>query len=226
MKIYGYCHGKGNNFKIINPFIQSCNGELISYKQHVDNQIVQHPKNGILVFRSRGKWATDIIKECWKTKQHFIFIETGYFLHKPKIYHRMTVDHYQKYNITERPDDRWKTMQAMGAAMQPWQKNGKKIIVALPSNTSINAYNFTVDEWTEKTVKILKENTDREIIIRGKPTLPDRRAGNTMDRLLAGGEVHALVTFQSGSSIEAVFAGVPVFVDKHIRFSVLYPYCG
>lgn len=174
------------------------------------------PKDGIPVVRSRNKHVYRVCQECWDTNRPFIFVDTGYWLNLPKKrYHRFTIGHFQEWQVFNRPSDRWEEQKALGIDMLPWRDPGSKILLCPPTPKSIHPYDFTVDEWVENTIRELKSHTDREIIVRTKPPLNQRRGGNTIASVIAEGDIYAVVTFQSGSSVEAVMNGVPVIVDEH-----------
>ena len=65
-----------------------------------------------------------------------------------------------------------------------------------------------LDAWIDRTVKELKNYTDREIIIRRKPSRTDRISTNTIQDALAD-DVHCLVTYNSIAACEAPMEGKP-----------------
>lgn len=208
MKLYCYLSNNKHTENLLTAFAKTCGAEILDKHAPL-------PNDGVPVFRSRSKKVYRTIKQCWDEKRPFIFIDTGYFLNRPKTYHRFTIGHFQEWKFYHRPSDRWKHCKEQGAFLKPWQRGGEKILVCPPSHKSMHLYEFDADSWTENTLTQLKEYTDKEIIVRTKPTLDERKEGNTMESVLNSGEIHAVVTFQSGSAIDAVVNGVPVFVDKY-----------
>jgi len=106
--------------------------------------------------------------------------------------------------------------------IKPWNKSGKKILVLPPTNAISNF--FSVTEWLEQTLKILKSNTDRVIQIREKPynpTITKDHVGATVkvDRptndqgQIRWQDYFATVTYNSNTMVASLANGVPVFCD-------------
>ena len=66
----------------------------------------------------------------------------------------------------------------------------------------------------EKTIKKLKQHTDREIIIRDKEKRHARVGANSVPWYLIKEGIYALVTYQSIAAIEAICTGVPAFTEE------------
>lgn len=85
---------------------------------------------------------------------------------------------------------------------------GNKILICPPSYAISRYYKFEngVQDWLEKTIKIVKEQTDKEIIIRFKdsktPWIKDFE------------NAYCIITYQSTIAIEAILRGIPCFCDK------------
>jgi hypothetical protein len=84
---------------------------------------------------------------------------------------------------------------------------------------------FDGKDWLDNTMKVLKDNTDREIIVREKPynpkavidgegkMVPGKSANNQPPKPFEWDKVHAVVTFNSSISIKALTNGVPAFAN-------------
>ena len=93
-----------------------------------------------------------------------------------------------------------------------------------PTNAIANFFNAT--DWLDNTLKVLKENTDREIVVRNKPYNPGiakDHVGATIkidiptDKKLGKidwKEYYAMVTFNSNTLVESFANGVPVFCNS------------
>ena len=103
--------------------------------------------------------------------------------------------------------------------------NGKNIIVCPPSNSMAKFFNL--DQWLEKTLNTLKQNTDRPIIVKNKGYNPiignDKDGGYIVigkDNTQPSGPIdwdnaYAIVTYNSNITLEATTKGVPCFTDIH-----------
>ena len=82
---------------------------------------------------------------------------------------------------------------------------GNKILICPPSEAISRYYKFQngVDGWLNETLKIVKQQTDKEIVIRYKDTkIPFIRDFEN---------AYCIITYQSTIAIEAVLRGIPSF---------------
>ncbi len=114
-------------------------------------------------------------------------------------YYRWTVNAYQARSIRDVPGDRW---EALKTPVSHWNKNGRHIVVALPTPTYIKSHG--IESWTDDTLRQLALVTDRQIVVRDKETKRPLQAD------LDG--AHALVAHGSIAAVESVVLGCPVFV--------------
>lgn len=115
-------------------------------------------------------------------------------------YYRWCLNGFQMQRIRDVPQDRW---DALATPFAPWRKNGKHIVIAVPSETYSRFHGLA--NWTDHTLDALSRVTDRPVIARHKET---RRP---LQHDLQG--AHALVTHGSIAGVEAAILGTPVFVD-------------
>lgn len=163
----------------------------------------------------------EIYKQCQREKKNFYFMDHGYFTnaHDSPHWLRITKNKHCQNIMQERPADRYEKY--FKQEMKPWQR-GKKILVLPPTNAISNFFNVT--DWLDNTLKILRKNTDRQIVIREKPYNPTI----TMDHVGATVKVDrptqhkgkiewtdyfATVTYNSNTMVASLFNGVPVFCD-------------
>lgn len=101
--------------------------------------------------------------------------------------------------------------QGIADRLQPWRKDGRHILVAMPGEYYGCAIGLSMRRWSREIVRQLKQLTDRPIKVRNKPS-PNRR---TSVRPLAADlkDAWALVTHSSNVAVDAVLAGIPVFVQ-------------
>tara|TARA_B100000575_G_scaffold287551_1_gene286086 strand:- start:727 stop:1536 length:810 start_codon:yes stop_codon:yes gene_type:complete len=163
----------------------------------------------------------EIYKQCEKENKDFYFMDHGYFTNAHVTPHwlRITKNKHCQNILQQRPSDRYE--KNFKQDMKPWKK-GKKVLVLPPTNAIGNFFNTT--DWLDKTIKTLKENTDREIDIREKPYNPivaKDHVGATVKietKTVHKSEInwndyHAMVTYNSNTMVASLTNGVPVFCD-------------
>lgn len=163
----------------------------------------------------RGIMKHKIIKRCWDDKRQFFYMDSGYLGNRPsptnpsgwKFWHRIVPNNLQHDTVIPRPADRW---QRLGIKMQPQQKSGDSILIVAPDEKPCAFYGITLESWMKNTVNILKQYTDRPILVRERPASRVARKTQKAEDWLTG--VHAVVTFNSSAATESIVAGVPVFV--------------
>ena len=165
----------------------------------------------------------EIYKQCKKENKNFYFMDHGYFTnaHNPPHWLRITRNKHCQNIMQQRPTDRYE--KNFQQDISSWKK-GRKILVLPPTNAIADF--FDVKNWLPDTLKILKENTDRQIDIREKPynpTVAKDHVGATVkiDKpteskgKINWDEYHAMVTYNSNTMIESLANGVPVFCDPN-----------
>ena len=108
------------------------------------------------------------------------------------------------------------------------------IVIAAQHDRSLQVAGINMTDWVKTTIGILRNNTDRPIIIRPHPrcrlTLGDlspgvsieapKKLANTYDSYDMHFDCHAVVNYNSGPGIQAAIAGVRPVVDMT---SLAYP---
>lgn len=204
-------------------YIQFVNEGLKQSKILPYNEVLQkdHAEGVWLFGILRG---TDLVyKHCQKNKINFYFMDRPYWgiSRQSPYFLRIVKNGHVKNTLEDRPDDRFKA--TFPYEISPYHKNGKKVLVCPPTNAICDF--FGCRDWLDKTLKELKDNTDREIIIREKPYNPEvykddkgvlRTGGNSSQQSkekIDWREIHAVVTYNSSITIKALANGVPVFTD-------------
>jgi len=110
-----------------------------------------------------------------------------------------------------------------------------EIIIAMQHTRSLQVAHIPdMGEWLKQTISILRNNTDRPIVVRPHPRCrtmmpvlsPDikieqpRQVANTYDSFDMHFDCHAVVNYNSGPGIQAAIAGVRPIVDNT---SLAYP---
>lgn len=130
---------------------------------------------------------------------------------------------YANKNAT---DEHWNQIKHdLSLDCKPWRTQGEHILICLQRDSGWNSKGFDQTSWLEKTIKVLRNNTDRPVHIRPHPAnkidwdiLANRfkevYAINSQIRTLEQDikRAHASIFFNSSSSVASALAGVPVFV--------------
>jgi hypothetical protein len=163
----------------------------------------------------------------WAEKNNidFYYIDRPYWgeTRNHPYYMKIVKNNFLKNWQEDRPDDRFK--KSFPWPIKPWKKNGKNIIVCPPSNAMKEFRG--VHNWLDQTLKTLKENTDRPIIVKTKGYNPiigvDKNGGYVVagkDNQKPSGPIdwddaYAIVTYNSNITLEATTRGIPCFTDPH-----------
>jgi hypothetical protein len=170
------------------------------------------------VMMTYGVWeeCSDLIKICEKTGSDYLYIDNSYFNQTRKEYYRLVKNGRLYHETKDRPSDRW---EKLNIKLKPWKKTGSKIIIApILRLTAETVLDLNIDKWIEDTIKILSENTDREIIVKWRTKIFSVEKGRLNQIAITKPKLrdyltdaHALVTTESNSSIESIIHGVPIF---------------
>jgi hypothetical protein len=117
-------------------------------------------------------------------------------------YYRWHINTPQMREIYDVPQDRWEFLRLQNE-VKPWRKGGRHILVI---NTLPDYWHLFSDlTWVDRTLTLLKQHTDRPIIVREKETKVP-----LWDQVK---DAHCMVTHGSIAAVEAVVMGCPVFVE-------------
>lgn len=200
---------KDGNDPYINMFARGCNEQITN-----TNKFVYEDSAEPLVLR--GILKKKIIHKCLEDGRTFYYMDTGYFGNEItdanpngwKNWHRIVKNNLQHTDIIPRSDDRFKHF---NKKINPWKKDGRKILIAKPDEKPMRFYDYDLDIWLDYTVNEIKKYTDRPVVIRDRASKRlDRIQHNTLQEALDD-DVFALVTFNSVAATESIFYGIPAF---------------
>lgn len=151
-----------------------------------------------------------LIDQWTAEKRDWIYWDRGYFRRifatwLPRAvsgsgYYRWHLNSFQMQKVESCPGDRWSSAKI---ELRPWAKNGKHVVLAVPSETYSKFHNL--ENWTDKMLDALSRVTDRKVLARHKeskrPLQEDLK------------DAHCLITHGSIAGVEAVILGCPVFTD-------------
>lgn len=109
------------------------------------------------------------------------------------------------------------------------RKPGSTILVCGMSAKAAGSWGMNPEEWERDAVSRLRSVGAREVIYRPKPTWPDARAikGSTFDRSSGVDQtmrrVHGVVSHHSNAAIDALAAGLPIYVEIRISRPLSVP---
>jgi hypothetical protein len=177
------------------------------------------PDNKLKPYVVRGVIKKDHILSCVESKRDFYYVDTGYFGNfksqgnpsGKKLFTRVVKNDLQKCFLEEFPDDRWSRLIKIDPRLKwtEWKRTGSKILLILPNPKACKFYNYDFDTWLNDTMTTLKNNTDREIVIREKGSRSERHVNSIYHAL--DQDIFATVVFNSIAAIESIAYGVPAF---------------
>jgi len=215
---YGVRTSRSATEKYVEAAARGMNANVVSYKNVLNSNDCKK-----VVFMGVLRGTHLVYKWAEKNKKDFYYIDRPYWGESrgTPYWMRCVKNQHVKTFKDNRPDDRFK--KTFKDTIKSFHKNGKYVLVVPPSNAMAEMFNGK--KWLDNTLKILKENTDRELIIREKPFNPDTVV-DTQGRLQPGNsknkqparpfewdKVHAVVTFNSSITIKALTNGVPCFAN-------------
>ncbi|WP_288239808.1 hypothetical protein [uncultured Prochlorococcus sp.] len=189
-------HGGGGN-NVIEAIVKSLDLKF-SFAEDFEDL-----RDGIPVVWGVLRNSKSIIDYAKKIGQYFYYIDHAYFNRGHKSSYRITRNYFEAGPVKKCPNDRLKKLDI---PLQDWKKGGQKILVCPPTEYFQEAH--VAHNWLVDTLNTLKQHTDRKIVIRRKP----KPGSNIKPLNEALKEAFALVTHSSNVAVEAVIAGVPVFV--------------
>ena len=191
---------KDGNDEYINMFAQGCGQAPVADFDY------EHSRDAVVL---RGIMKPKIMTRCWQDHRDFYYMDTGYFGNaRWKEWHRIVKNDLQHGEIVPRPSDRF---EQFGKKFVPWRRTGRNILLALPDEKPCKFYGIDQAQWVTDTVAMIKQHTDRPVVIRARaPLRIDRVQGDTLAAALDQ-DVFALVTFNSVAATESIFLGIPAF---------------
>jgi len=202
------------------------------YESHTKNQFIKSNEVDIssnipCVFR--GITRIELIKQCLDNNIEFFYIDTGYMGCYPhKKWHRLVKNNFQNLNhmSLEEIKNKIDIKIALNRFKEILQKDyqdffpikkqiGENILIIPPTPKVLSClkvlkpFDLNVEQWIEKTIKEIKQYTDRNIIIRKKPNRNIRVKHNRLTDQLINDKIHCVVSFTSIASFEAVTQGYP-----------------
>lgn len=190
------------------------------------------------------KFRQAVIVEQKRQKKKLIVVDSNLFGYRQPIQNK----NYLRYSFdgvfpttgfyfdTEVDPQRWQQIsQDHGLVLQPWQTEGKHILICTQRQGGWSMKGLSVIDWVHQTVKEIKKYSNRPIVVRLHPG--DNQANKYRADLekfykisnnarltddFAG--AWAAVTYNSSPGVAAAIEGIPVFVTDPVpETSQAYP---
>lgn len=183
---------------ILESFMRGCGGQITTWSK---------TETTLTPIVLRGITKRKEMNACKAMGKDFYYIDTGYFGNgKKKLYHRITKNDVQNFGpVIERPSDR---LERTGVKIKKVRADGKKILLAPPSQKLLNLYNIDLETWVQQTLNEISAHTDREVVIRRKQGRSVRVNDDTIEMALDQ-DVYCLITYSSIAAGEAILHGKP-----------------
>ena len=208
---------RANTEKYIESIARGAKAQIVNYQNVIESNDCDK-----VAFMGVLRGSNIVYNWANKNKKDFYYIDRPYWGESrgTPYWMRCVKNEHVKTVHESRPDDRYKKYYK-GDQIKPYHKNGKYILVVPPSHSM--ALHFNASDWLTTTMETLKQNTDREIIVREKPynpksyideqgrMMPGPSENNKPQKPFEWDQVHAVVTFNSSITIKALHNGVPCF---------------
>lgn len=162
----------------------------------------------------------------YKEQSTVVYMDLGYWNRRLRTrydgYYKFAVNdrHPTAYFQNRKHDD--SRLKELGVEIEPWRTGNENIIIAGLSEKAARAEGLDHQAWERQAYATIKRHTDKKIIYRPKPNCcrsrPIRGAG--FDKRSTPRELfenaHAVVARHSNICVEALCAGVPVFVEAGV----------
>jgi hypothetical protein len=190
---YLNCGGGGN------PVIDAFASSMGARRAYAEDGV----REGVAIVWGVQRGSKAVIDAVAERGGFFYHIDQAYFGRGHLLRYRVTRNGFEAGPVRRCPTDR---IAALNIDLQPWKPPGRYVLVCPPTEKFMLWHGC--HDWLEKTLAALGAHTDREIVVRQKPR-PDEAVIPLEDHLAGA---HAVVTHSSNVAVEAVVAGVPVFV--------------
>lgn len=194
--------GKAKSERILGAFCAGAGGRVDRRRQLFDGPAAFYGTVGIETLFHQAR------RRAEQGGEAFYYLDNAYFDCARERYFRASRNALQA--IAARPD--YGRLADLGVRVAPWRRGGAHVLVVEQSEyflREIGGYPAGAAHWRDMVVRRLRAQSDREIRIR--PWQRDKaKASRTLGDDLAG--AWALVTHASSAAVEALLAGVPVFM--------------
>ncbi len=221
MSVNVYLCGDSIHDRVLQAFYDGCPVEksLRRVEQYEPSEIgvvFGIAKRAVPYSQFRGK----VISEQIRLRQKVIILETGYINRGDE-----ETNHYAvgfggmngraDFRNQNSPPDRWRKL---GVELLPWRtiQGDKYILLCGQVPWDANVEHVHIEQWLLESYRKIKARTDRKVYFRPHPRALGRLALRDLEEHtgpIDWRQVHAVVTFNSNTAVEAIINGVPAFVE-------------
>lgn len=170
-------------------FAQGCGGCVC-----VEDDLKPGP---VALFGSPARWR--LLQQAREVGREWFYGDHGYF--GRTTFYRITRNAYQHDGQGTATSERFDWF---NRPVQPWRADGRHVLVCPNSDTYFRLFGTTAAAWLAQVTAALAQSTDRPVRVRWKGQ------ADPIDRDLR--HCWAVVAFSSAAALDALIAGVPVFV--------------
>jgi hypothetical protein len=181
--------GEGTSPKFGRAFARGCGGQVTPSAQLLPGPIA--------LFGSPKRWA--LLQQAIAEGRDWYYGDHAFFGRGE--FYRITKNAYQHDGSGNAGPERF---DRFGRVVQPWRRSGSHVLVCPNSATYFGLFGLNVERWIGDVRRTLSAHTDREIRVRWKRD-ETPIAADLVD-------AWAVVAFSSVAALDALIAGVPVFV--------------
>lgn len=152
----------------------------------------------VALFTVPARW--NVLKDAEREGREYYFGDHAYYGRRQ--FYRITRNAYQWQGTEPTPSpDRF---QKFGKPIQPWRIRGGHILVCPQSAVYCRMHGFDVQQWLHEVETTIRQYTTRPIRVRWK------RSRDPIGADLSN--AWAVVVYSSAAALDALIAGIPVFV--------------
>lgn len=161
-----------------------------------------------------------VIEEQKKRKKPVVILDSGYVKRGSGVnaYYACGLNGlngHADFKNKNMPPDRW---QALGVPLLPWRKTGSHVVLCGQVPWDASVQHIDMIAWLHETAKLIRQNTDREIVYRPHPLAvkqsPARLPGCRTSVVALKEDLNnawAVVTYNSNTGVDAILHGIPNF---------------
>jgi hypothetical protein len=183
-----------------------------------------------IVFAGMIRGDGNIYNWCRNHNKAFFFLDhaylnRGYNTANPENeWFRITDSEFLWNKIEHRTQERWNQYFSASYPLLPHRTQGKHILVLPPSKATQFIFPNS-KSWLDQSLKSIQQYSDKPIVVREKPTQHVLGINNQIIRPLRFDhektiekeleDAYAVVTYNSGVTVEAAIMGIPVICDQN-----------
>lgn len=201
-------------------------------------------KADLIVFAGIIRGEGNIFKWCRENNKRFLYLDHAYInrgydfdvKYPEKEWMRITDSAFCWDRWEDRPSDRWnKFFEETHGPLKPWlgNKEAQNVLILPPSLATQYLFPDST-EWLNKTIRLIKRNTDRPFVVREKPLQPLLNTNNDVIDIVKHDNkpldedldnAYCLITYNSAVAVQSIIRGIPTISYRtgcanHMSFNI------